>query len=175
MNEDPFAPASVFAPVDATGGAGFAHHDLGEQWQRGLEPLPDPACQVFAGGIFQTLDLIQIMMIELLVERLEGAGQIGEVQNPAGLLLHRPGNMNLDAKRVPMQAPALVSLRDIGQMMRGFESEYLEYFHGMAKSESGWFSLTTFSVRENNRKKSHGQLTSDERKFFLLGSLCGIG
>ena len=74
------------------------------------------------------------MVIELIVQRLKRTGQIGEVQNPAGLLLHRPGDMNLDAKRVPMQTPALVPLRDIGQMMRRFESEYLEYFHGMAKS-----------------------------------------
>ena len=58
MNEDPFVPVSVFATVDATGGTGFAHHDLGEQRQRGLESLPDPARQVFAGGVFQALDLI---------------------------------------------------------------------------------------------------------------------
>ena len=72
------------------------------------------------------------MMIELVVKRLKRTAQIGEVQNPAGLLLHRPGDMNLDAKRVSVQTPALVPLRDIGQMMRRFESEYLEYFHGMA-------------------------------------------
>ena len=73
------------------------------------------------------------MMIELVVKRLKRTAQIGEVQNPAGLLLHRPGDMNLDAKRVPVQTPALVPLRDIGQMMCRFESEYLEYFHGITK------------------------------------------
>ena len=70
------------------------------------------------------------MMIELLVNRLEGAGDVGEVHDPARLLLYRPGHAYLDPEGMAVQPPAFVIFRNIRQMVRRFNGEYLEYFHG---------------------------------------------
>ena len=70
------------------------------------------------------------MMIELLVNRLEGAGDVGEVHDPARLLLHRPGHAYLDPEGMAVQPPAFVIFRNIRQMVRRFNGKYLEYFHG---------------------------------------------
>lgn len=61
---------------------------------------------------------------------LEGARQIGKVHDPAGALLDRSGNMNFDMERMPVQAPALMTVRDIGQKVCRLDSEDFEYFHG---------------------------------------------
>ena len=69
------------------------------------------------------------MMIELLVNRLEGAGDVGEVHDPARLLLYRPGHAYLDPEGMAVQPPAFVIFRNIRQMVRRFNGECLEYFH----------------------------------------------
>ena len=142
----PHSALGLFFPaVNTAGGAGLAHHDPGKHRQRWLEPAPDPARQILAGGVLQPLDFVQVMMIELLIDRLEDAGQIGEVHDPACLLRHRAGDMNLDAKRMAMQAPAFVALRHVRQVVRRLDSEDLEYFHGKNRKKNGRASLTAFA------------------------------
>ena len=70
------------------------------------------------------------MMIELLVNRLEGAGDVGEVHDPARLLLYRPGHAYLDPEGMAVQPATFVIFRNIRQVMRRFNGKYLEYFHG---------------------------------------------
>ena len=70
------------------------------------------------------------MMIELFINRLEGPGDVGEVHDPARLLLHRPGHAYLDPEGMAVQPPTFVIFRNIRQMVRRFNGEYLEYFHG---------------------------------------------
>lgn len=69
------------------------------------------------------------MMIELFINRLEGPGDIGEVHDPARLLLHRPGHAYLDPERMAVQSATFVIFRNIRQKVCRFNGEYLEYFH----------------------------------------------
>jgi len=84
---------------------------------------------MLAGRIFQSLDLVQVMMIELFVDRLKRTTEIGKIHDPTGLIRYRAADVNLDAERMPVQAPALVILRHVRKAVRGFEGEDLEYFH----------------------------------------------
>ena len=48
-----------FARIDAAAGAGFLDHDFAQQGKRGTKLLPDPAGQVFAGGVLQAFDFVE--------------------------------------------------------------------------------------------------------------------
>lgn len=69
------------------------------------------------------------MMIELFINRLEGPGDVGEVHDPARLLLHRPGHTYLDPEGMAVQPATFVIFRNIRQMVCRFNGKYLEYFH----------------------------------------------
>ena len=70
------------------------------------------------------------MVIELFINRLEGPGDVGEVHDPARLLLHLPGHAYLDPEGMAVQPATFVIFRNIRQKMCRFNGEYLEYFHG---------------------------------------------
>ena len=64
-------PGESIAAIFATAGTSFVYADLGQFRQQRLELLPDPAAEVFAGGILQAGYIVQIVVVELLVDRLE--------------------------------------------------------------------------------------------------------
>jgi len=90
---------------------------------------------MLAGRIFQFLDFVQVMMIQLFIERLERTAKIGEIHDPTGLILYRTGDVNLDPERMAVQAPAFVILRHVRKAVRGFEREDLEYIHEIDQLE----------------------------------------
>ena len=47
------------------------HHHGGQQGQIRLEPVPDPFGQALAGRVLEAGDVVQIVMVQLVVERLE--------------------------------------------------------------------------------------------------------
>jgi len=106
------------AGIDAAGVAGFLHHDLAQRGQSWQQPVPDPACQVLAGRVLQPLDVVEAVVVELIVKRLESLAQVGEIHDPARLRADGPGDVNFDAERMPVHASALVPLRYIRQAMR---------------------------------------------------------
>ena len=53
-----------FASVDAARGAGLADDDLRQLWNGRLEFVPDPASDVLARRVLETLDLVQVVVVE---------------------------------------------------------------------------------------------------------------
>lgn len=84
---------------------------------------------MLAGRVFEPGYLVQIVMVELVVERLKRAPDVGEIHDPPLARLQRAGHVNFDTKRVAVKAVALVPGRHMRQPMSSFNSEYLEYFH----------------------------------------------
>jgi len=105
------------------------YHDGAEKRQRRNETLPDPPRYVFAGGIFESLNVIQIVMIELVENWLEGRFQVPEVHYPSAISPYRSGNVYFDAKRMSMQARAFMLRRHIREKVRGLKCEGFVYFH----------------------------------------------
>lgn len=71
--------------IAAAGGAGLAYLYLAQTIELILQPLPDPDRQVFAGGVVQAFNGIQIVMIELLEEWGKCLLDVGKVHDPTAL------------------------------------------------------------------------------------------
>ena len=70
--------------VDTAAGAGFPELHRTQLGQAGFEPLPNPAGDILAGWIFQACDVVEIVVVQLIVEGLEGGLEVTEVHDPAG-------------------------------------------------------------------------------------------
>lgn len=124
------------ALIDTTTGACFMHHDLGKQWQRRLGLLPDPACQILAGGILQSGNVIEVMMIEPSVGRFERGFHIRKVHHPSGVRIYRAAQIELDTKRMPMHTRTFVSQWHMRQAVCGLDRKGAKYFRGHTGADS---------------------------------------
>ena len=120
---------NVSALIDAAAGAGLAYLDFVQPGHLWFQSFPDPARYGLAGGVFQAGDLIQVVVVQLLVDRFKISLQLSEVHDPTSRLrsvvCHRQAHM----ERVPMQARALVSLWNIWEAVGCFKVKLLVNFH----------------------------------------------
>ena len=91
--------------------------------------MPDPLGENFAGRILQSRNFIEIIMVQLLIEWLEDGFYLGEITNPAGIWIDFTLDIDRNAKRVAMQTPAFVTVRDVRESMGGLEDKLFEQFH----------------------------------------------
>jgi hypothetical protein len=117
-------------------------HYFVQPGQRRLQSLPNPASQHFAGRILQPLDIVEVMMVELVVERCESGFDIAEVHHPAKRGIRLALQMDFDAKRMTVKPRAFVPGRHVGQAVRGFDLENLKDVHaailtGRTRAPSG--------------------------------------
>ena len=117
------------AVVDGSAGAGFPDDDAAEGGERGFETLPDPAGEDFAGWVFEAGDVVEVVVVELIVERTEGSVEVGEVTDPAECFVEVAADVDFDAEGMAVQARALVAGGNVGQLVCGFEAELFKYFH----------------------------------------------
>ena len=115
----------LVAPINTAGGAGFRDLHSGQKRQAWLQSIPDPHSQVFAGGILQTVNFVEIMMIQLLPKRLKRYGDIGVIDHPAKLGIALALDYDLRLKTVAVQPAAFVILREVWQVMRCLELKCL--------------------------------------------------
>ena len=121
----------LFPAIDTAAGASFVDADGGQFREQGLEFGPDPLGQHFAGGVFQAGDVVEVVVIQALVERLEDRFDFGEVADPTGVRVEVAAQVDRDFERVAVQAPALVAIGHVGQAMGGLERKFLENFHSV--------------------------------------------
>src|SRR4051812_48364601 len=114
------------AVVHAPGGAGFAHNDSAQPRKRGLQAVPNPRRKVLACRVLEALDLIQVVVVQLRVERLEGGLDVTEVHEPTGRRVHVAADVDLDLEAVSVQPSALVPLGHKRQPVSRLEAELLE-------------------------------------------------
>ena len=75
----------LIATINTAAGAGLADLYCAKLWQLRLQPFPDPARDIFAGGVFQAGYIVQVVMIQLLVDGLEAAFQVAKsITQPEG-------------------------------------------------------------------------------------------
>ena len=117
--------ASVFAAA----GAGLVDANAGQFRQDRLELFPEPLGDDFAGGIFQAGNVIEVVVIQLLIERLEDLLDLGEVTDPAGVGIDLAFDVDGDAEGVAVQPSAFVPGGDVGEAMGGLENKLFEQFH----------------------------------------------
>src|SRR5690606_20965889 len=91
---------------------------------------PDPDCQALAGRVLQSLDLVEVMVVEPFEQRPERRLDVAEVHYPAAVGARFAGHVHLDHERMPVQPRALVPRRHVRQPVRSLEGEGLEDVHG---------------------------------------------
>src|SRR5712691_2212533 len=114
--------------VGGAGGAGFADGHAGE-WEGGGEVVPDPAGEVLAGGVFQVVDFVEVVVVELVVQWLERGFDVGEVEYHAGVGVDGAVDVDFDVVGVSVQSPALVPFGEVRQPVSGLEAELAEDVH----------------------------------------------
>ena len=77
----------------------------------GRELVPDPDRQQFRSRVFQPLDFVEEVVIETVDDGIDGALQIGEIDQPADGGIDRAAHRHFASKRVAVHAAALVSRR----------------------------------------------------------------
>ena len=121
--------ANSFAPIYAPAGTGLADLNLAQEWQSRLEVFPDPAGDIFAGGVVESGNVVQVVVIQLFEDGFEAVLEFGEVHDPSCRLRCITLCAQSHTKRVPMQARALMSRRDVGQAMRCLKVKLFVDFH----------------------------------------------
>ena len=71
------------AAIDTAAGAGLFNRYSTQQRQLRLKLLPDPQRHVFTGRVFQTGNIIEVMVVELIIDWRKGLFDITKVHNPA--------------------------------------------------------------------------------------------
>jgi hypothetical protein len=115
--------------VHHAAGTGLTDNDLGQTWEGGEKAIPNPARDLFTCWVFESRNLVQVVVIQHGQKRREGNVYIGEVQDPAALKLHSAGHMNCHMKRVTMKPAALVAFRYSREAVSRFERKFLKNFH----------------------------------------------
>jgi hypothetical protein len=76
-----------------------------------------------ARRVLEARNLVQVEMVELFVKRLPSVVKPLEIDEPAGVLVHRPGHGQFDAETMSVKARTLVPGGNLWQPMGRFESE----------------------------------------------------
>lgn len=79
--------------------------------------LPDPDREIFAGGIFQAVNIIEVVVIKLIIDRCKSSFNIAKIHYPTGLLSHGALNGNRNLKGMTMKASAFMPFWNIWQPM----------------------------------------------------------
>jgi hypothetical protein len=114
--------------VATAGGAGFGDADFREEREAGFESGPDPGGDVFAGGIVEARDVVEIPVIELIPDGTERGGDIGVIDEPAQLWIARTGDDDVDLETMAVESATFMGFGQARQEMRGFELESFAKF-----------------------------------------------
>ena len=83
----------------------------------------------FAGRIFQTRDVVQVVMVKLIIQGLKRVLQVSKIHHPPLVCHQWAFNVHRNAKAVAVQPTALVCGWHIRQAVRRFKRELAKNFH----------------------------------------------
>ena len=122
------------AAVDTAAGTGLPDLDFAQLGQRRLEALPDPAGDIFTGWIFQAFYLVEVVVVQLVVDRFKAFLHLPKVHYPAAGLWCSAANRQSHVKRMSVQTGAFMPLGNIGQAMCRLEVKFLVDFHAVHRA-----------------------------------------
>ena len=70
------APNPASSTKHATRNTSLRHDHFGQQRQSGFQASPNPGRDIFARGVFQARNLVQVIMIETFQQRLKGLADL---------------------------------------------------------------------------------------------------
>src|SRR5205823_4328651 len=81
--------------VDTPRRARLAHHDAGE-WNGATKTIPDPAGDILARRVLEPVEIVEVSVIELIMQRSESPLEVREVHHPAMSWLDGTANVDFD-------------------------------------------------------------------------------
>jgi hypothetical protein len=90
---------------------------------------PNPTRQNLAGRVLETLDLVQVVVVEPPLERLACLGDIRKIDDPTERLVRLSFDIDPHTKRVTVQPLALVPVRKIRKQVRGLKPKLSPDLH----------------------------------------------
>src|SRR5436305_957166 len=108
---------SLTTAILAGGGAGLVNNDRGQLREDRLEAVEQPFRQRFARGVGETVDFIEVVMIQAFDERFGGFFDVAVVDQIALGWIDFPLDDHIESERMPMQPPALVVRRQGRQIV----------------------------------------------------------
>src|SRR5258706_1452182 len=109
--------------VFAGGGAGFVDENGAEHGEEGFEPPPNPSREIFARGIFEAVNFVQVVVIELFDDRIGGGFDVAVVDEITFFFFYFALDDDFDSKRMAMQSAASVAVGENRQIVGRFEVE----------------------------------------------------
>jgi hypothetical protein len=94
--------------------------------------VPDPDRESFGGRILQTLDLIEQIVVEPFHQGIDGASQIGKVDDPTERRIEWAAYRDGPSKRMAVDTSALVALFDMREKVCSFEVEVFDELYDFA-------------------------------------------
>jgi hypothetical protein len=101
--------------------AGLGNDNFDKAGQLGLETVPNPDSQVFACGIFEATDLVQVMMVELFEQGSESFHNIGVIHDPAEMRVAFSFHDDFGAEAVTVKTAAFMVFGHMRQEMGRFK------------------------------------------------------
>jgi hypothetical protein len=108
----------LVTPIDTTGCTGLLDFDSYELWQLVDQTLPDPHGKDFTRGIFESRDLVEVVVIKAVVQWLERRLEISEILNPTADIPDRALDHDPQLIGMAVKSSALVADWHIGQSVR---------------------------------------------------------
>ena len=92
--------------------------------------IPDPLGEIFARWIFETFNVVQVVVIELIKKGGEGFLNVIKIHDPTGLRIYFTVDSQAHKERVSVQSRAGVALGNEWESMRSFKTKVFIKFHG---------------------------------------------
>ena len=105
------------------------HDDARKLRQRRLCVLPDPDRDIFRCRIFESLDIVQIIMVEPVQQGFEGGLDREEIRDKTGARIDSSFKPQFHAIGMSMQPAAAMLLGNIRQKVSRLETEGLRNLH----------------------------------------------
>ena len=115
--------SALIASINTSGSACFRYDYFNQHRELWFKSFPDPNSHVLAGGVRESRDFVQIIVVELFPDGLKDRRDVSVIHHPAELRITFTRNYDLDFEAVAMQPPALMRLGQTRQQMGGFKLE----------------------------------------------------
>ena len=91
-------------------------------------------------GVFQARDFIEVVVVDPVMDGLEGCLEVGVVHDPSRVVSDGALDGDLDAPAVPVETGAFVARGYVGEAVSGFDLKGFSEFHKTGAKGGGQVS-----------------------------------
>ena len=132
LTSDFFSSGSLLSAVNNTRRWRFVQLYFAEIIQEWFDVIPDPDGDVFRRWVFQSFNVVNEFVIQLVNQRIDNVFQFFKIHDPSKVRVTLAFYKHAELVGMSVYVLALVSFGHVRQKMRGVEGEILVNFHQAA-------------------------------------------